>query len=321
MGYSLGIDLGGAKILSSVLDDEANILSRSKKKTKAEGGAEDVIGRIVDVARKALDKSGIAIKKIDCIGVGAPGPLDPVGGVVHEAPNLGWKNVKLAGILREILGQPVFLSNDVDAGTWGEYLMGAGKGSRNCLGAFVGTGLGGGLVFDGKLYRGSGFMAGEIGHLLMDRDGPTCGCGRRGCLEVYTSRTYIARSIWKQVDKGRKSIITGLVDEPGGQIRSSMLKTAVDEGDKLVMEAVQDSAWMLGLGLGSVCNLINPDCIVLGGGVIEALGDFYMGQVEEGFKVHSFKTARKSVKIVTASLGDDAGVTGAALLARSAMEG
>jgi len=321
MGYNLGIDLGGTKILAGVLDNQGNVLSKAKRKTRADGSIEKVIDRIVDVTNEALVHSDVSIAKIECIGVGAPGPLDPLGEIVHEAPNLGWRDVDLARILREKFGRPIYLSNDVDAGTWGEFIKGAGRGSANCLGAFVGTGLGGGLVFDGNLYRGSGTMAGEIGHTLIDRDGPVCVCGRKGCLEAYTSYKYISRSIWRQVEQGKMSIITSLVDEPGGEICPPILKAAIEKGDEMVVDAVETSARILGLGLGSACNLINPDRIVLGGGVVEEFGAVYMNKVEEGFNVQAFKAARKMAKIVTASLRGDAGIIGAILLARSAMNG
>ena len=319
MGYNLGIDLGGTKILAGVSDDQVNILSKAKIKTRADGSPEKVIDRIVDVTNEALACLDIPISEIECIGVGAPGPLDPLGGIVHEAPNLGWRDVDLARILREKFGRPIYLSNDVDAGTWGEFKKGAGRGSANCLGAFVGTGLGVSLILDGNLYRGSGRMAGEIGHTLIDQDGPVCLCGRKGCLEAYTSYKYIARSIWSQVEQGKMSIITSLVDEPGGEIYPPILKAAIEKGDEMVVDAVETSARILGLGLGSACNLINPDRIIIGGGVVEAFGAVYMNKVEEGFNAQAFNSARKSANIVTTSLGGDAGIIGVILLARSAM--
>jgi glucokinase len=312
----LGIDLGGTKMLAAVIDGEGRILARAKKKTKPEGGAEAVLDRIVQTAREALEAAEVDPAALDCIGIGAPGPLDPMNGVVIEAPNLGWKNVALADYLCQALCAPAFLSNDVNAGAWGEFALGAGKGSVNCLGVFVGTGIGGGLILNGQLYQGSSYIAGEIGHVSIDPDGPVCGCGRKGCLEAFSSRTAMTREIWQAIEKGERSALQNRLKKTGGQIRSGLLRDAFTAGDKLVLKTVQRSARHLGRTLGSICNLINPDRIVLGGGVVEAFGAPYIQQVNQAMSDHCFKSALKAVNIVQASLGDDAGVLGAALLAR-----
>lgn len=314
--YSLGIDVGGTKILAAVLDHEQNILGRAKKKTRVEDGTEAVLVRIVDVAEEALAAAGLSIDQMRTVGICVPGPAEPDTGVIIEAPNLGWRNLNIIQFLNETLKRPAYLSNDVTAGTWAEFSMGAGRGSRNCLGVFVGTGIGGGLILNGELYEGSSRQAGEIGHICLNPHGPVCGCGRHGCLEAYASRTAMTRNIRAAIDRGHESTIYNNMDPGERQIRSRQFKEAFTSGDKVVTDVVREAAYFLGIGLGSLANVLNPDCIVLGGGVVEAFGDAYVKQVNSSFKRFAFQSVYDKAKLVQAALGDDAGVVGAALLAR-----
>jgi glucokinase len=314
--YTLGIDLGGTKILAAVVDPQGKIAERVKRKTRVELGVEAVLDRVVRTAREAIEESGIDPRRIQSIGIGVPGPIDSESGVVNEAPNLGFVNLNIKHHLEERLHFPVVASNDVNAGTWGEYSMGAGRGCASCLGVFVGTGIGGGLVINHELYEGAAGLAGEIGHMCIDTDGPLCGCGRKGCLEALASRTAITRDIWNAIEKGNKSVLTSLVEKKGGQIRSGQLRRAYDEKDKVVTKTINRAAEYLGIGLASVANLLNPECIVLGGGVVTALGEPYLKRIQAAMAEHTFASIMKSTRLVMATLGDDAGILGAALLAR-----
>ncbi|MEN6627366.1 MAG: ROK family protein [Candidatus Sumerlaeia bacterium] len=314
--YSLGIDVGGTKILAAVLDNDQNVIGRAKKKTRVEDGVEAVLVRIAETADEAMLAAGLAADQMRTVGICVPGPAEPDTGVIIEAPNLGWRNLNIIEFLNKTLKRPAYLSNDVTAGTWAEFSMGAGRGSKNCLGVFVGTGIGGGLVFNGELYEGSGRQAGEIGHICLNPHGPVCGCGRHGCLEAYASRTAMTRNIRAAIDRGHDSAILKEVDPRERQIRSRQLKQAFSQGDKVVTDVVREAAYFLGIGLGSLANVLNPDCIVLGGGVVEAFGDPYVKAVNASFKRFAFQSVYDKVKLVQAALGDDAGVVGAALLAR-----
>lgn len=314
--YTIGIDVGGTKILTGILDQDQNVVGRAKKKTKVEEGVEAVLVRIVDTVNEALKAAGVGADQVQTVGICVPGPALPDEGIIIEAPNLGWHNLNIIEFLVKTIGRPAYLSNDVTAGTWAEFSMGAGRGARNLLGVFVGTGIGGGLIIDGRLYEGSGRLAGEIGHICLNPQGPICGCGRHGCLEAYASRTAMTRDIRAALDRGITSSIVKEIEPGDRQIRSRQLKQAFNAGDRVVVDVVKQAAYHLGIGLGSLANVLNPDCIVLGGGVVEAFGDSYVKQVNASFKRFAFESVYKNAKLVQAALGDDAGVVGAALLAR-----
>lgn len=314
--YTLGIDFGGTKILAAVVNPEGSPLARVKRKTRAELGIDSVLERVVRTAREAVEQSGIDADRIAGVGIGVPGPINTNTGLILEAPNLGIKNINIKKYLEERLGYPVVGANDVNAGTWGEYALGAGRGCANCLGVFVGTGIGGGIVIDHALYQGAGMMAGEIGHMCIDPNGPLCGCGCRGCLEAWASRTAITRDIWALIEKGNKSMLTDLVEKKGGQIRSGQLKKAYDGRDKVVTKVINRAADSLGVGLAAASCLLSPECIILGGGVVTALGEPYLERVKASMAEHAFKSVLKTSRLAMATLGDDAVLIGTALLAR-----
>lgn len=313
----LGIDFGGTKILAGVATAEGEVLGRAKTKTKAEEGPLAVVRRIAETAREAMVAAQVTPAQIVATGIGAPGPLDPARGMVLEAPNLGWKDVPLSDMLHEQLGLWPHLSNDVNAGTWGEYALGAGRGAHVCLGVFVGTGIGGGIVIDGKLFEGATGQAGEIGHVCIDLKGPVCGCGRRGCMEAFASRSSISREIWQEYKNGTRSKQLEKV-EKGSMIRSKQLAKGLLEKDKLFTGVIDRATQYVGIGLAAAAHLLNPDRIVLGGGVVEALGDAYVDRVRVAFTEAVFPSIGSACSLVEASLGDDAALLGSALLARDA---
>ncbi|MBN1134998.1 MAG: ROK family protein [Anaerolineae bacterium] len=316
--HVVGIDLGGTKILAAVVDDDGRIVAEAKVKTRPENGPDAVIERMAQAAQEAVHRLKLDWDAIRGVGVGAPGPVDPNAGVVHHTPNLpGWEEVPLASQLGESLGVPAFLENDVNLGTLGEYMMGAGQGTKDMVGIFVGTGIGGGLILDGKLHSGSRYAAAEIGHVILLADGPVCGCGKRGCVEALASRTAIERDIWLGIGAGRTSLIPELTGGDPERLTSGVLAQAMREGDPLVSEIVARAQWYLGLLTASIVNLLDPEMIVFGGGLMEALGDEFLSPIRVTARQYFIQQAGADrVRIIAAKLGDHAGVLGAAALAR-----
>jgi glucokinase len=315
-GYIGAIDLGGTKILASIAAPDGTIVSRAKKMTRADRGAETVVERMTEAVREAAAEAGIDVRAIVAAGVGAPGPIDTANGVVKQAPNLGWDNFPLRDALSTRLGCPVSVGNDVSVAVLAEHAAGAGRGVRHLVGIWPGTGVGGGMIMDGKLYGGVGDLAGEVGHMTIKAGGPKCGCGGRGHLEALCSRTAIVREIAKMVKRGAKSEITKIAGGNILQATSGDLAKALLRGDKVVMKVLDRASKHLALGIASVANLLNPEMVVLGGGVIEALGDPFVERVTELVRKQPLRAATADLKIVKSQLGDDAGITGAALLAR-----
>lgn len=307
----LGIDLGGTNIQCGLVDGK-KVTHRDDTKTKSDQGAEAVVDRIAKVARSVMDEAGVKKGDVAGVGIGAPGTIDFTKGVVSVAVNLGWKNYPLAKELQKRLDLPVTLDNDVNVGAWGEYRAGASKGFDSSLAIFVGTGIGGGLILDGKLFSGHHMSAGEIGHTVVRADAPL---GQR-TLENVASRTSIVARLTQLIRTGHASIIPGLVDGDLGKVRSKVLAQAVKEKDPLTLEVVRNAAHYVGVSIASAVTLLSLPCVVVGGGVTEALGDTWMDLIRESFEQHVFPKNLMKVKILPSELFDDAGVVGAALLAR-----
>lgn len=314
----LGIDLGGTKILAGVVDRSGTIIGQAKRKTRAERGVDAVIERIARTALDAIEDAHLDSSAILAVGIGAPGVSNYATGVVEFAPNLPeWTNIALGTRLEHMLGLPVFLHNDVNAGTFGEAAAGVARGYQSVVGIFPGTGIGGGIILDGQLWRGARNASGEIGHMIMMIDGPICGCGRRGCIEALASRTAIERDILGEIRGGRSSLVTGRIDLEAGEITSGMLREMIDAGDGVVIDVVGRAARHLGLFTGSLVNAIDPDCIVYGGGLIEACGDFMLPIIREYTHYTLLRPVpAESLPILVAALGDNAVLVGAAMLAR-----
>jgi len=317
--FILGIDLGGTKVSSAVLDSSGVIIARARAKTRAWRDDEDVFATIADVGRRAIKEAGITQDQIEAVGIGAPGPIDFDTGNIIETANLRFKNFPLGPRIAEEFGCPAIVENDVNAGIYGEFKAGAASGARDVLGAFIGTGIGGGLILNGALYRGFSKGAGEVGHIIVEAGGPHCGCGNRGCLEAVASRTAIVRDIRKAIKHGRRSAVAKLLSRENAVLSGKDLKAAYDSGDELVAKVVHRAARFIGLGIGSLLNLLGPEMVVLGGGVVEAFGDDFLERVERIARKTAFDVNSKDVKFTRAELGDDAGVIGAAMLAREAL--
>lgn len=320
---AIGVDFGGTKVLASVVDvDTGKILGTAKKKTSAEDGPDELMDRIYGVARKAVSKSGEDLTNITGICVGIAGQVDAERGILVGTANLSRAVVDLpmASLLEKELGIPAILRNDVQIAAAGENAFGAGKDADDFVVIFVGTGIGGGIVRDGDVMPGAAGNAGEIGHTTVDANGRTCGCGGRGHLEAYASRTGMTRAIWGEVRRGRQSVITELIpdvhpaDPAAAPIKSSTLRKAIERDDAVVREIVEEGGRYLGLGLANVVNFLNPTRIILGGGVVESL-DLYFDVTERETRKQALAHAGEAVEIVRAGLGDFSGVVGAAVLA------
>ena len=316
--YTIGMDLGGTKILAAMVDRKGGIVAEAKLRTRPTEGPDAVIERMVEAAQRAVRQARVDWQDVLAMGVGAPGPLNPETGVVHNTPNLpGWNEIPLAPRLAEALDVPVLLENDVNLGTLGEHVLGAGQGTRDMVGIFVGTGVGGGLILDGKLRSGFRHAAAEVGHMIVLADGPLCGCGKRGCLESLASRTAITRDIHIGLAAGRESLIPELTDGGRKRLTSGILAKALRRGDPLIAEVLGRVQWYLGLLTASIVNLIDPEMVVFGGGVVEALDDEFLDPIRVTARQYFIQQdGADKVRIVPARLGDYAGVLGAAVLAR-----
>ena len=313
--YIVSVDMGGTKILASVLNSKKGIIARQKKPTDINSGTKVYVKDIAELINKVVSISKLKKENIVAVCLGVPGSVNPQTGIIGFAPNLGIKNYKMKSGLEKLIPYPVLLENDVNLGALGVKHYGVGKKSVNMLAVFVGTGIGGGVIINGKIYRGFNFVAGEIGHMLVQKNGPKCGCGKKGCFEALASRTAIVNNIIYDVKKLKKKSVLADLIKSNQRIKSGALKNAIDKKDKVVINRITKACETIGDVLGSVCNLMNFDMIVLGGGVIEALGDFMMPIIKEEFHNHVFDAAEKGVKIVSSKLGDDAAIYGGLALA------
>lgn len=314
---AVGIDFGGTKILAGVVNlDTGKLVGTGKKKTRQPNEQDDLIKRITSVVDESLQESGVDPKKLVGIGIGAAGMVNRSKGILLNAVNLGLQEVPLAQPLADHYRVPARLGNDVEVATLGERTFGAGRNCDDFVCIFVGTGIGSGIVIGGKQYRGATGTAGEVGHIPIEPNGRACGCGAMGCLEAYASRTAIAKQIVADISRGMDSMVKDKIDPTKGILRSKALANAVQAGDKVVVRAVTDAAGYMGLGLTTIANFLNPQRIILGGGLVEAL-DYYFQVAEQEAKFKCLRIASKKLEIVKAELGDYAGIIGAALLPTS----
>jgi glucokinase len=314
--YLVGVDLGGTKILAGVFTTSLKCIGRSKMSTKADRGPETVIERVAHCVQDAVDECDLSLKQVRGIGIGSPGAIDSENGKVMFAGNLGWKDVSLKKELEEHLDLPVFLQNDCNVCTLGVHEVELEGKPRNMVGIFLGTGIGGGLIIEGKLYSGFNRMAGEIGHMLLEINGPKCTCGNKGCWEALASRSALFRQVAQAVKEGQKTVLTSMLGDDLKDLRSGDLRKAIKQGDKFVEHIVEEAAKYTGIAVANLINILNPEVIVIGGGLMDALENEMMPVVVETAREHAFPGADKGMKILASKLGDDAGITGAAVLAR-----
>lgn len=310
----LGIDLGGTKILAVIADKNNNIIARAKAKTKFKLGPDAICEQMKKLSDEICSKAEISFDAISAIGIAVPSSIDPETGECLHAPNLGWKNQPIKKTLEKVFGREIYLQNDVNCGTYAEFRLGAASGFSNVVGYFVGTGLGGGIILNGKLVKGIRGSAGELGHEKICFGGRKCGCGARGCLEAYCSKTAFAKRLHKEIEKKkRKSVISKLIGKDADRLKSSSIARALEQEDKLVKEVVSEGFEALGVAIANITSILAPECIVIGGGVVEALGKQIMPMIWKGYEKNVFAINPDDVQIRLSKLGDDAVPLGAAL--------
>ena len=303
--YNICLDVGGTKVLGAIFNEKDEIIFRLKKRSKSEGdNSADVEKVIISVVEEMIEESGISRKKLNAIASCAPGVIDQDKGIVLFTPNLPWRNYDIAGAMKKKFGVPFYVGNDVNLGVLGEYKFGAARGYKNVVGIFPGTGMGGGLILDGKLFTGNKFMGAEFGHMILEPEGPVCGCGQRGCLEIFSSKKGMSEYIRQQVSRGRDCMLAEYVQD-GGIFRSKQLKKALAQKDKVAMEAVDRACHYLAIATGNMINTISPDLVIYGGGIMEALGELFLEKILAEVDRYCMTTIRPHVDFKVASLGDD----------------
>ena len=314
--FNICLDVGGTKVLGAIFNEKREIVYRLKKKSLAEGGSSQNVEKvIISVVEEMLKQSGIKKSQIGAIASSAPGVINQKTGVVLFTPNLPWRDYDIKSSMEKALGIPFFIGNDVNLGVYGEYKFGVAKGYKNVAGFFVGTGVGGGLILDGKLFTGNEFKAAEFGHMILNPEGPLCNCGQRGCLEAFSSKQGMSAYIREQLFRGRESMMADAVAD--GVFRSKILSKALAAKDTVAMEAVDRACHYLAVATGNMINTLSPDLIVYGGGIIEAEGERFLKKILAEVDRYCLPSIRNTVDIKCATLGDDSVIYGALALIES----
>lgn len=314
--YIVGMDLGGTSINVGIVPyDGGTVLGMRSMPTESDRGAKFVVDRMIAMIRAAM-KDGAREAQIDedriiGIGLGSPGPLDRATGTVIDTPNLGWRNFPLRDLVSNAIGLDAVLDNDANAATLGEWWLGAGRGVDTLLGVTIGTGIGGGIVFGGRVFHGASDVAGEIGHMTIDANGRRCNCGSYGCLEAYASGPAIAARAVEGLEAGRPSLILDMVEGDYSKITAETVSEAIIAGDIYAAEVMRETAKFLGLGIANLINILNPDMVMISGGVTRA-GEHLFEPLRAEVRRHAFSPAAEACQIASSELGDMVGVIGAA---------
>ena len=313
-----GVDLGGTSMKVLIVDGQNAIMAAAKAPTEHYKKPGAVTAEIAMLVEESASKAGVKRRNLAAVSVGAPGSIDRHRGVVHDAPNLGWDEYPLGSQLEKRLRVPVLVDNDVNVGTVGEHALGAGADASNLIGIFVGTGIGGGIIVNGRLYEGSHGGAGEVGHTVILVDGPVCGCGHRGCAEALASRIAMERDVRAAVQAGRKSVVLDIMKKKNkARMTSSVIQAALKQDDAVMKEVIEHAQHYLGILVANMVNLLDPECVVVGGGIASRLGEHFVGPIRETAHEYFLRPRDvKRVKVVGGRLGDNAGALGAVVLAR-----
>ena len=307
--YYLGVDVGGTNIAVGIVDENNAIIAKASHPTPVPCSEDAFCDAILAVCNDALAKAGLTLDDVPWIGIGCPGTVNRATGIIEFANNLYFKNFKLRDMMAERTnGKLVILENDANAAAYGEYQAGALAGADNALAITLGTGVGGGIIIDGKLYTGCNSLAGELGHIVIRQGGEPCGCGRRGCLEAYSSAAALVKFAHRALDAGRESSLR----ENGPALNAKHICDAVDAGDALACELFETYCDDLACGLSSFINIFQPECIVLGGG-LAGYGEKLLAPLRRRIEKETFR-GDTNTELVLASLGNDAGLVGAAML-------
>jgi glucokinase len=311
----LAIDLGGTKIFAAIISNKGQVVAREYCLTLADEGPEAVINRIFSAIDHLLSQRNINPSQLDSISIAAAGAIDFDKGLVTSSPHLpGWHDVPLRDIVKEKYKVNTFLINEANAAALGEHYLGVGQGVDNLILLTVGTGIGGGIIINGRLYSGASGSAGEVGHITVDVNGPRCSCGNTGCLEALVSGTAVAKEAIKRIRQGERSSLTEIVEGKIENITAEKVSIAAQGGDSLAAELILKAATYLGVGIANLVNIFNPEMIIIGGGIAK-MGDLLLNPARQVVRERAFQLSAQAVQIVPAQLGDDAGVLGAAVFA------
>lgn len=314
MKYYVGIDLGGTNIVAGVVDEQYNILAKASTKTNCPRSDREIARDMAKMAIQAVENAKLTMDQIEWIGIGTPGIANSRDGIIEYSNNLGFVNTPMVKYIQEDIDKPVFVENDANAAAYGEFVAGAAKGANNAVCITLGTGVGGGIIIDGKIYAGSNFAGAEIGHTVISVDGPQCTCGRKGCFEVFSSATGLIRMTKESMAKNPDSSMHKLVAERSGKVSARIAFDAMRMGDAAAKAVVDDYIKYLAAGITNTINTFQPDILCIGGGVCNE-GDALLLPVKELVAKEVYtRNSKQNAQIVIAKLGNDAGIIGAAFL-------
>lgn len=316
MKYFIGIDLGGTNIKAGVVNENYEIIAKATCKTNLPRPAEDICADMAKVSLEAVEKAGLTVDDIECIGIGTPGIANSADGVIEYSNNLGFDNVPVVELMRKHIDKPVYVENDANAAAYGEFVAGAAKGANNAVAITLGTGVGGGIIINGKIYSGSNFAGAEIGHMVIEVDGPQCTCGRKGCFEVFSSATGLIRMTKEAMEADKQSLMWEM-SKDDDHISARLAFNAMRAGDKSATEVVNKYIKYLAAGITNTINIFQPDILCIGGGVCNEGDPLLVPMKELVAKEVYTRASKKNTQIVIASLGNDAGIIGAAFLGLS----
>lgn len=316
MKYYVGIDLGGTNIVAGVVDEEYNIIAKASTKTNCPRPEKEIADDMAKVALQAVKNADLTIDDIEWIGVGTPGIANSSTGIIEYSNNLGFKDTPMVKYIQETIDKPVFIENDANAAAYGEYVAGAAKGAKNAVCITLGTGVGGGIIVDGKIYAGSNYAGAEIGHTVIEVDGAQCSCGRKGCFEAYSSATGLIRMTNEAIEMFPDCKMAEMAAEKG-KVTARTSFDAMRAGDKAAKDVVDKYIKYLAAGITNTINIFQPDVLCIGGGVCNE-GDPLLLPVKALVKEEVYtRNSEKNAEIVIAKLGNDAGIIGAAFLGKA----
>ncbi len=313
MAYYIGIDLGGTNIVAGVINEQYEILAKASLPTNSPRAAEGVIADMAKAAEQAVEKAGITMADVESVGVGTPGTANKETGIIEYSNNLQFENVPMVAMLEELLGKKVYIENDGNAAAFGEYMAGAGKGCDSLVAITLGTGVGGGIITDGKILTGFSYAGAEVGHSVIVAHGRPCTCGRNGCFEAYSSATGLINMTKEAMDADKDSVMWAL-SEKEGKVSGRTAFDGMRAGDKAAKKVVDEYIDYLAIGVANMINIFQPRILCIGGGICKE-GDTLIKPLTELVKEQTYaRTEETRTKIVTAQLGNDAGLIGAGLL-------
>ena len=320
MKYYIGIDLGGTNIKAGVVNEDYEIIAKATTKTLLPRPAEEICADMAKVSLEAVEQAGLTLDDIESVGIGTPGTANSATGIIEYSNNLGFLNLPVVEIMQKHINKPVYVENDANAAAYGEFVAGAAKGANDAVCITLGTGVGGGIIINGKIYSGFNFAGAEIGHTVVDPNGPECTCGRKGCFEVFSSATGLVR-MTKEAMLEDKSSVMWQMNEADGKVSARTAFNAMRAGDRAGKAVVDKYIKYLACGITNTINIFQPDILCIGGGVCNEGDPLLLPLKEIVAKEVYTKNSAKNTEIVIAKLGNDAGIIGAAFLGQDHQKG